>query len=62
MQPIPKKILQTILLPFLPSSNLSYHYTPPILRPLPILYFHDPLTLSNLLQKSVLFLIPLTSP
>lgn len=45
MQVIPKISLQTILLPFLPSHNLSYHYSPPILRPLPLLYFHAPLTL-----------------
>lgn len=62
MQDIPKISLQTILLPFLPSYNLSYHYTPPILRPIPLLYFHAPLTLSNLHQKSVLFLIPLALP
>ena len=62
MQAIPKKNLQTILLPFLPSHNLSYHFSPPILRPLPLLFFHPSLTLSNLLQKSVLFLIPYAIP
>lgn len=62
MQVIPKISLQTILLPFLPSHNLSYHYSPPILRPLPLLYFHAPLALSNLHQKSVLFLFPYAIP
>lgn len=62
MQVIPKKSLQTILLPFLPSHNLSYLLSTPILRPLPLLYFHDSLTLSNLHQKSVLFLIPYALP
>lgn len=62
MQVIPKKNLQTILLPFLPSSNLSYHHSPPILRPLPLLYFLPSLTLSNLHQKSVLFLSPYALP
>lgn len=62
MQVIPNQNLQTILLPFLPSSNLSYHYSPQILRPLPLLYFHAPLTLSNLHQKSVLFLFPYAIP
>lgn len=62
MQVIPKISLQTILLPFLPSSNLSYHLSPPILRPLPLLYFHATLTLYTLHQKSVLFLIPLALP
>lgn len=62
MQVIPKISLQTILLPFLPSSNLSYLLSPPSLRPLPLLYFHAPLTLSNLHQKSVLFLSPYAIP
>lgn len=62
MQVIPNQNLQTILLPFLPSSNLSYLLSPPILRPLPLLYFHASLTLFSLLQKSVLFLIPLALP
>lgn len=62
MQVIPNQKLQTILLPFLPSSNLSYLLSPPILRPLPLLFFHAPLTLSNLHQKSVLFLIPYAIP
>ena len=62
MQVIPKKNLQTILLPFLPSSNLSYLHSPPILRPLPLLYFLPSLTLSNLHQKSVLFLSPYALP
>lgn len=62
MQVIPNQNLQTILLPFLPSSNLSYHYSPQILRPLHLLYFHSSLTLYTLLKKSVLFLIPLALP
>lgn len=62
MQAIPKKILQTILLPFLPSPNLSYHYSPQILRPLPLLYFLPSLSLYNLHQKSVLFLSPSLFP
>ena len=62
MQVIPNQNLQTILLPFLPSSNLSYLLSPPILRPLPLLYFLASLTLSNLLQKSVLFLRPYALP
>lgn len=62
MQVIPKISRQTILLPFLPSHNLSYLFSPPILRPLPLLYFHSSLTLYTLLQKSVLFLIPLALP
>lgn len=62
MQVIPKQNLQTILLPFLPSHNLSYLLSPPSLRPLPLLYFHASLTLSNLLQKSVLFLSPYALP
>lgn len=62
MQVIPKISLQTILLPFLPSHNLSYHHSPPILRPLPLLYFHTPLTLYTLHQKSVLFLSPYALP
>lgn len=62
MQVIPKKNLQTILLPFLPSANLSYHHSPPILRPLPLLYFLPSLTLYNLHQKSVLFLSPYALP
>lgn len=56
MQVIPKKKIQTIILPFLPSSNLSYLFSPQILRPLPLLYFLAPLPLYNLHQKSVLFL------
>ena len=62
MQVIPKISLQTILLPFLPSSNLSYLLSPPILRPLPLLYFLASLTLYTLHQKSVLFLIPYAIP
>lgn len=62
MQVIPKKNLQTILLPFLPSHNLSYLYSTPILRPLPLLYFHASITLYTLHQKSVLFLIPYALP
>lgn len=62
MQVIPKISLKTILLPFLPSHNLSYLYSPPILRPLPLLYFLASLTLYSLLQKSVLFLSPLPLP
>lgn len=62
MQVIPKQNLQTILLPFLPSSNLSYLLSHPILRPLPLLFFLAPLTLYNLQQKSVLFLIPFAIP
>lgn len=62
MQVIPNQNLQTILLPFLPSSNLSYHLSPPILRPLPLLFFHPSLTLSILHQKSVLFLSPYAIP
>lgn len=62
MQVIPKISLQTILLPFLPSHNLSYLLSPPILRPLPLLYFLASLTLSNLHQKSVLFLSPYAIP
>lgn len=62
MQVIPKISLQTILLPFLPSHNLSYLFSPTILRPLPLLYFLPSLALSNLLQKSVLFLFHYDSP
>ena len=62
MQVIPKISLQTILLPFLPSSNLSYHYSPQILRPIPLLYFHASLALYNLHQKSVLFLFHYAIP
>lgn len=62
MQVIPKISLQTILLPFLPSHNLSYQYYTPILRPLHLLYFHASITLYTLIQKSVLFLSPLALP
>lgn len=62
MQVIPNKNLQTILLPFLPSSNLSYLISTPSLRPLPLLFFLAHLTLSYLLQKSVLFLRPYARP